>query len=107
MEKGKRVKEKKFIKGDIEIKKKKIIRIFIGITIVLILGIAGLIASDYIIFGKNTKTNLVINNNNITFDLKHDIIFENDVIYLSKGDKANFFDKYIYEEESINKNITT
>ena len=53
MEKGKRVKEKKFIKGDIEIKKKKIIRIFIGITIVLILGIAGLIASDYIIFGKN------------------------------------------------------
>ena len=107
MEKGKRVKEKKFIKGDIEIKKKKIIRIFIGITIVLILGIAGLIASDYIIFGKNTKTNLVINNNNITSDLKHDIIFENDVIYLSKEDIANFFDKYIYEEESINKIITT
>ena len=107
MEKGKRVKEKKFIKGDIEIKKKKIIRMFIGITIVLILGIAGLIASDYIIFGKNTKTNLVINNNNITSDLKHDIIFENDVIYLSKEDIANFFDKYIYEEESINKIITT
>ena len=107
MEKGKRVKEKKFIRGDIEIKKKKIIRIFIGITIVLILGIAGLIASDYIIFGKNTKTNLVINNNNITSDLKHDIIFENDVIYLSKEDIANFFDKYIYEEESINKIITT
>ena len=110
MEKGKRVKEKnekKFTEGNIELKKKKIIRIFIGITIILVLGIAGLIASDYIIFGKNTKTNLVINNNNITSDLKHDIIFENDVIYLSKEDIANFFDKYIYEEESINKIITT
>mgnify|MGYP001624601337 CR=1 FL=1 len=37
-----------------------------SILIVIVLGISGLIASDYIIFDKNTKTNLVINNNNIT-----------------------------------------
>ena len=55
-------------------KKKRIIRIFIIILAVIILGIIGFIANDYIIVGKNEKTNLVINNNNVTDYLKY--VFE-------------------------------
>ena len=59
--------------------------------------------------------NLIINNNNITGNLKKDIIIdENDIIYLSKQDIANFFDKYIYydnvedtNEKVYNQIITT
>ena len=42
------------------------------------------------------KINLIINNSNVTSDLKQDIfIDENDVIYISKDDIENFFDNYI------------
>lgn len=48
-------------------------------------------------------TNLVINNNNITGNLKKDIIIdEKGVIYVSKQDIANFFDKYIYYDNQEN-----
>ena len=36
-----------------------------------------------------------------------DILIEDNVIYLSKSDIANFFDKYIYDEEETNQIITT
>lgn len=53
------------------------------------------------------KTNVIINNNNVTKKLKKDIIIENDEIYMSMQDIRNFFDNYIYEETSQNKIITT
>jgi len=50
-------------------------------------------------------TNLIINNNNITGNLKRDIVIdENGIIYLSKQDIANFFDKYIYYDNTKNTN---
>ena len=53
------------------------------------------------------KINLVINNSNVTSDLKQDIfIDENDVIYISKDDIENFFDNYIYYDEKYNQIIT-
>lgn len=54
------------------------------------------------------KINLIINNNNVTKKLKYDL-FVNDknVIYMSKQDIANYFDEYIYIEESTNQIITT
>ena len=55
----------------------------------------------------NTKTNLIINNKNVTSNLKNDILIEDNIIYLSKPDIANFFDKYIYEEKDTNQIITT
>ena len=69
--------------------------------------IIAIVASNFIILGKNKTTNLVINNNNVTLDLKNEIIIENDIIYLSKQDIGNFFDKYIYEDTETNKIITT
>ena len=112
MEKGRRIQERpdKRIKkenANPNPRRKKIKLMLLIILIVIVLGISGLIASDYIIFDKNTKTNLVINNNNITSDLKNDILIQDDIIYLSQDDVQNFFDKYIYREESIDKIITT
>ncbi len=106
MKRGRRSKEP-MTKEQIEKKKKKIIKRFIIIVAIIILAIIAYIANDFIILDKNEKTNLVINNNNITSNLKNDILIENDIIYLSKQDIANFFDKYIYEEKENNKIITT
>ena len=55
-----------------------------------------------------SKINLIINNNNVTKKLKYDLyINDKNVIYMSKQDIANYFDKYIYIEESTNQIITT
>lgn len=53
------------------------------------------------------KINLIINNSNVTDDLKQDIFTdENGVIYISKDDIENFFDNYIYYDEKYNQIIT-
>ena len=53
------------------------------------------------------KANLVINNSNVTQDLKKDVIIENGVIYISKEDISNFFDPHIYYDEKYNQIVTT
>lgn len=53
------------------------------------------------------RTNVIINNNNVTARLKQNIIIENDEIFMSMSDIKNFFDNYIYEETAQNKIITT
>jgi len=100
-------KGRRMSKQEIEKKKKIIIRTFFAIVICIILAIVAFIANDYIILDKNKTTNLIINNKNVTSNLKKDILIEGDTIYLSKQDIANFFDKYIYEESEENKIITT
>ncbi len=92
-----------------EIAKKKKVMIRTGMTILVlfVLFMIAMIANNYIILGKNKTTNLVINNNNVTTDLRNDIIQEEGIIYLSEDDIANFFDKHIYLEEENNKIITT
>ncbi len=92
-----------------EIKKKKRIikRTFFTILAIIILVFATLIINDYIILDNNKKTNLIINNNNITANLKNEILIEENIIYLSKADIANFFDQYIYNENESNQIITT
>ena len=58
-------------------------------------------------YAKN-KINLIINNNNVTKKLKKDLfINEKDVIYMSKEDIKNYFDKYIIYDEENNQIITT
>ena len=56
---------------------------------------------------KNKNINLVINNKNVTSNLKKDILIDGDNIYLSKQDLGNFFDKYIYEDKENNNIVTT
>ena len=88
-------------------KKKKIKKIFNIIIGIIAFAIICLIANNYILFDKNKKINLVINNKNITSNLKNDILIEDDIIYLSQQDISNFFDKYIYREDETNEIITT
>ena len=110
MKQGRRIKSntKPQMSGDkTQKKKKKIIKLFFTFIALIIILIAAYIANDFIILDKNEKTNLVINNNNITANLKNDIIIKDDVIYLSKQDMANFFDRYIYEEKDNNVIVTT
>lgn len=100
----KHAKEAKTLKNTAKTKRKKILFIIIGI---IILGIIAYIANDYIVIGKNKTTNLVINNRNVTGNLKKDILIENGEIYISKQDLENFFDKYIYEDKDTEQIITT
>lgn len=83
---------------------KKIITIIV-ILLILIIAVVSYIKSrnkDEI-----TATKLIINNNNVTERLKQDVLIEDNIIYLSMNDIKNFFDKYIYLEEEINKIVTT
>ena len=100
-------KVKKMSIQEIEKKKKVIIRTGIIIIALIVLFIIAMIANNYIILDNNKTTNLIINNKNVTSDLKNEIIQEDGVIYLSEDDIANFFDKHIYLEEENNKIITT
>ena len=96
---------KRMAKGEVEKKKKIIIRTFFAIVTLMILGFVLLIANDFIILDKNKKTNLVINNKNITANLKNDVLIEDNMIYLSKADIANFFDKYIEKDEKTTEGL--
>ncbi len=110
MEQGKRVEKKqknKMSKEGIEKKKSIIVKTFITILAIIVIAIVALIANDYIILDNNKRTNLVINNKNVTSNLKNDVLIENNIIYLSKQDIANFFDKYIYKDKETNQIITT
>lgn len=99
--------KRKFSREEIEKKKKVIIRTFFTIIALIILFTVAMIANNYIILGKNKTTNLVINNKNVTSDLKNDVLIEDNIIYLSEADVGNFFDKYIYQDKETNKIITT
>lgn len=85
-------------------KANKIILIIIAIIVAIIIIFK---LNDFIIVGKNKTTNLVINNKNVTLNLKNDILIDNNEVYLSKKDLENFFDKYIYEDKDNNQIITT
>ena len=64
-------------------------------------------APNYIRNDITDKTNLVINNSNITRNLKNDVIVEEGVVYISTKDIANFFDDSIFYDNKYNQIITT
>lgn len=82
-------------------------KLLVIVAIIAIIVIGFLVVSNYMKSKEKSITNLVINNNNVTSRLKKSIIIEDDVIYLSKQDIQNFFDKYIYEDKDNNQLITT
>ncbi|MFR8104398.1 MAG: glycosyl hydrolase family 18 protein [Clostridia bacterium] len=92
-----------------EKKRNKTIYKIITIIVLVVLAVFVIsIAPDYIRDDIKDKTNLVINNKNVTANLKNDIyIDDNDVIYLSEKDIENYFDKYLYYDEQYNQMITT
>ena len=87
--------------------KKKIKKILIIIIAIILIGTIAYNISNNIIVDKNKSINLVINNKNVTSNLKKEIIIQNDNIYISKQDLGNFFDKYIYEDTENNNIVTT
>ena len=88
--------------------KKNIIKRIITIALCLIIAIFVLIKGEnYLKDKKETKVNLIINNNNVTTRLKNEVKIEDGIIYLSVDDIKNFFDKYIYLEDEINEIVTT
>ena len=113
MEKGKRVavkaksKKRRMTPEEMENKKKLIKRTFFTIVALLIIFAVAMIANNYIILDNNKSTNLIINNKNMTSSLKNEILIKDNIIYLSKQDIANFFDKHIYKDEKTNKIVTT
>ena len=110
MEKERRVTRKQENKNtnvDIANKKKIIKKILAIIIAIIVFVIIVLIANHFIILDKNKNINLVINNKNVTSNLKNEILIEDDIIYLSQQDIQNFFDKYIYKEDETNQIITT
>ena len=99
--------KQRLTKEQIEKKKKRIIKTFITIIVIILIGIIAYNINNHIILDKNKNINLVINNKNVTSNLKKEIIIENDNIYLSKQDLGNFFDKYIYEDKENDNIVTT
>lgn len=98
--------------NDTNQKKSNKFKIIITIVITLIaLAIAAFamhIAPDYQKDGTEEMTNLVINNKNVTAKMKNEIYINDDgIIYLSKDDVQNYFDKYIKYYEEDKRLVTT
>ena len=75
----------------------KLVRNIIIVIVLLVIALFVLEkAPNYKNHDITDKTNLVINNSNVTAYLKNDLIVENNHIYLSRPDVANFFDPYLY-----------
>ena len=80
------------------------------IIVLIILALTAFIlikAQNYLKEQNVRKINLIINNNNVTERLKHDVKIKDGIIYVSMDDIQNFFDKYIYIEDEINEVVTT
>lgn len=90
----------------INFNKKILVPIIISVIVIILIGLIG------ILYYLNKEieydtTLLVINNRNVTERVQKEIIIEDGVIYLSKEDISNFFDRYLYEDEETEKIITT
>lgn len=84
-----------------------ILKIIIVAVILLVIALVLHFAYNYLRDDAPDRTNLIINNSNVTNSLKSDVYIENGVIYLSRGDIANFFDSSIYYDEKYNQIITS
>ena len=67
-------KAKRMTKEQTEKKKKNIIRTFIVIISLIVIAIIGYIANEFIILDNNKTINLIINNKNVTGNLKKDVL---------------------------------
>lgn len=91
-------------------KKRKKSGIYKIIVVILSLALVSFILTvspNYIVEKNNNKTSLVINNNNVTKELKHDVLIEDDVVYISKDDIESYFDGEIYYDSKYNQIVTT
>ena len=97
-------KERKFLKGFF-----KLILILVILALLAAGGLFALkVAPNYFVNEITDRENLVLNFSNVTGRMKHNLIIEeNDVIYLSMDDIANYYDKYIYYDKEYNQIVTS
>ena len=98
---SRRAKREKKVKNKI-FRKIIIVAIFLGLVFFVLK-----VAPNYRNTDITDKTNLVINNSNVTSDLKKDVIIRDGIMYIAKEDIENFFDPNIYYDEGTNQIITT
>ena len=89
------------------INKKLIKNVAILLAIILVVIFIVVIVKNIAKEKTDDTIKLIINNNNVTSRLKHEVKIEDGIIYVSMDDMQNFFDKYIYIEEEIDEIITT
>ncbi|MBO5478661.1 MAG: hypothetical protein J6A04_02975 [Clostridia bacterium] len=83
-------------------------KVAIVIGLLIIAGVVLIVSPNFKKDPNEGKINFIINNNNVTGKLKHDIwIDENNVVYASMEDLENYFDGQIYYDKANNQIITT
>lgn len=82
---------------------KLIVTVIFALLVMFVLNVA----PNYIRNEISEKTNLVINNGNVTKSLKNDVIVDNGVVYISTKDIANFFDGNIFYDNKYDQIITS
>lgn len=90
-----------------KVREKSIYKIIVVAILVWLAFLTLKYAPNYVNTDITNKVNLVINNSNVTRDLKKDIFIENGTVYVAMEDIENFFDPYIYYDEKYNQIITT
>jgi len=82
-----------------------------GMVVILFIVVVAIIinlAPNYINNEIKDKINLIINNSNVTLSLKNDIyVDENDIVYISTKDIANFFDGNIFYDNKYDQILTS
>lgn len=83
-------------------------KVAVVVGLLIIAGVILLISPNFKKDPNEGKINFIINNNNVTGKLKHDIwINENNIAYASMEDLKNYFDGQIYYDKVNNQIITT
>ncbi|MCI9178231.1 MAG: hypothetical protein HFJ28_06800 [Clostridia bacterium] len=92
--------------------KKKGLKLIVKIIIVLIflvaiIGVCYVAKHNYIRDEIKDRTNFILNNGNITKDLKAEVFVQDGIAYISKQDIENFFDNTITYDEKYDQLITS
>lgn len=91
-----------------EIIKKHWKKVAVVLILLIIVGGILLVSPNFKKDPNEGKINFIINNNNVTGKLKHNIwINENNIVYASMEDLENYFDGQIYHDKKNNQIITT
>lgn len=83
-------------------------KVVVVVGLLVIAGVILVVSPNFKKDPNEDKINFIINNNNVTAKLKHDIwMNENNIVYASMEDLENFFDGQIYYDKENNQIITT
>lgn len=80
--------------------------IIVLVSLALILIVLNITSNDYVVDNIKNKTNLIINNTNVTKNLKQDLYVQNGIIYMSYQDICEFFDSTIMYDTNYKMFIT-